>query len=177
MMGSTHWLGRVSSARFEFGVIERVASMAARSVPQMRVSHGLFARFSSDRIESSHDTLSAASKSFVDDTPARRRNSRVSRASAGAAAYSIRFVNLGDDSRFCRFVDIVGAMCRGTWNSNFVFSVPSMRSTLSGAEVFVRALVDTRGLYVFAGYFPEVRGVRLRVGGTERPFCFRRLLS
>ena len=113
-MGSTHWLGRVSSARFGFGVVERVASMAARSVPQMRVSHGLFARFSSDRIESSHDTLSAASNSFRDDTPASRRKFRGSRASAGAAAFSISFVNLGEGSRFCRFEDIARAMVRGT---------------------------------------------------------------
>ena len=95
-------------------------------MPQMRVSQGLFARFSSDRIESSHDTLSAALNSYREDTPASLRKSRVSRASAGAAASSIRFVNLGEGSRFCRFEDIVRAMVRGTRISNCAIPIRSM---------------------------------------------------
>ena len=82
-------------------------------MPQTNVELGFLARFSSRKIESSHDTLSAASNSRDEEMPARRRKSRGSDASAGAAAFSINFFNFGEGSLFFRseidgsLVDIV----------------------------------------------------------------------
>ena len=152
--------------------------MAARIVPQTNVELGFLARFSSRKIESSHDTLSAASNSRDEEMPARRRKSRGSDASAGAAAFSINFFNFGEGSLFFRFevdgsfVDIVSQRpfrspvlrCPGSLS----WSIRWGSVCSSGA---IRCSIRVRPS-VFAGYFPEGRGLSSALWRYETTFVF-----